>query len=101
LRYNTPVTAKESLSHLVDDLSEEEALIWLARMGARNGDGMSDYEVAQRQSPLRGETDMDKLLALIDEWMADESGLDEKVLPRVEAALKKSGGVRLREPSDW
>jgi len=95
------VTAKEALSHLVNDLSEEEAHVWLARMGAPNGEGVSDYERAQHQSPLRGQTDMDTVLALVDEWLADESGLDEKVLPRVEAALKKSGGVRLREPSDW
>lgn len=101
LRYNTHVTAKEALSHLVDGLSEEEALVWLDRMGARNGESLSDYERARRQLPLRGEPDMDRLLALVDEWMADESGLDETVLPQVEAALKESGGVRFREPSDW
>ena len=59
------------------------------------------YERALEQAPLRGATDMDALLVLIDEWLADESGLDEAVLPQIQAALETSAGVRFREASGW
>ena len=99
--YNFSVTAKEALRNVVDDLSEEEAGVWLARMGAFRGENVSDFDRAVAQPGVRGETDMDQVLALVDEWMADEPGTDEAVLPKLDAALRKSGGVRLREPADW
>jgi hypothetical protein len=101
LGYNSGVTAKEALRHVVDDLSEEEAGVWLARMGAFRGENVSDYDRALGQPRVRGETDMERVLGLVDEWMADESGIDEAVLPQLETALRKSRGVRLREPADW
>ena len=100
-RYNGSVTAKESLRHLIDGLSEEDARVWLERMGPTTQRQLVDYERAVNQPPLQGETDMDALLTLVDEWLADESGLDEAVLPRIQAALATSGGVRVREASGW
>jgi len=36
---------------------------------------------------------MDRLLPLVDEWIAAESGLDETVLSRVEAALARGVSI--------
>jgi hypothetical protein len=86
------VTAKESLRHLVDGLSEEEARVWLERMGRTARREPADYERALGQPALRGETDMAALLGLVDEWLADESGFDEAVLPPIQAALEGTAG---------
>ncbi|HLO85834.1 MAG TPA: hypothetical protein VK203_12620 [Nostocaceae cyanobacterium] len=36
------------------------------------------------------ENSLEKIIALVDEWMADESGYDEENYPEIEAALKES-----------
>jgi hypothetical protein len=39
---------------------------------------------------LYKDNSLDKIIALVDEWMADESGYDEENYPEIEAALKES-----------
>lgn len=95
------MTAKEALRQVVEGLSEEEAGVWLARMGAMRRDNAPGNESALAQPAVRGDTDMDAILELVNEWTAAGPGDDEAVLLELEAALKIGGAVRLREPADW
>jgi hypothetical protein len=49
---------------------------------------LDEYQVVQfSKSEAKGDDSLEKVIELVDEWMADESGYDEKTYPQIETAL--------------
>ncbi|MDJ0619160.1 MAG: hypothetical protein QNJ63_20875 [Calothrix sp. MO_192.B10] len=50
------------------------------------------YTPNLREEPIINEKDnsLDKVIGLVDEWVADESGYDEEAYPDIEAGLKQN-----------
>jgi hypothetical protein len=52
---------------------------------------LDEYQVVQfSQSEAKGDDSLEKLIELVDEWMADESGYDGQTYPQIETALNQN-----------
>ncbi|MEH1812651.1 MAG: hypothetical protein V7K26_29330 [Nostoc sp.] len=52
---------------------------------------LDEYQVVQfSKSEAKGDDSLEKLVGLVDEWMADESGYDEQTYPQIETALNQN-----------
>ena len=52
---------------------------------------LDEYQVVQfSKSEAKGDDSLEKVIELVDEWMADESGYDEQTYPQIETALNQN-----------
>ncbi|MDZ8090710.1 MAG: hypothetical protein RMZ42_02030 [Nostoc sp. DedQUE05] len=52
---------------------------------------LDEYQVVQfSKSEAKGDDSLEKVIKLVDEWMADESGYDEQTYPQIETALNQN-----------
>ncbi|QFS46326.1 hypothetical protein [Nostoc sphaeroides] len=52
---------------------------------------LDKYQVVQfSKSEAKEDDSLEKVIELVDEWMADESGYDEQTYPQIEAALNQN-----------
>ncbi|GAB1544946.1 hypothetical protein NUACC21_76220 [Scytonema sp. NUACC21] len=53
---------------------------------------LSDFKqiLDEEKSPLEKDDSLEKIIELVDEWMSDESGYDETVLPEIKAGLDQN-----------
>ena len=52
---------------------------------------LDEYQVVQfSKSEAKGDDSLEKVVELVDEWMADESGYDEQTYPQIEIALNQN-----------
>ncbi|MEH2421765.1 MAG: hypothetical protein V7K48_12835 [Nostoc sp.] len=52
---------------------------------------LDEYQVVQfSESEVKGDDTLEKVIELVDEWMADESGYDEQTYPQIETGLNQN-----------
>ncbi|MCC5644959.1 hypothetical protein LC607_18845 [Nostoc sp. CHAB 5824] len=52
---------------------------------------LDEYQVVQfSKSQAKGDDSLEKVIELVDEWMADESGYDEQIYPEIEVGLNQN-----------
>ncbi|MEH1780211.1 MAG: hypothetical protein V7K67_04685 [Nostoc sp.] len=52
---------------------------------------LDEYQVVQfSKSEAKGDDSLERVIELVDEWMADESGYDEQTYPQIETALNQN-----------
>ncbi|MFN6478476.1 hypothetical protein [Nostoc sp. DedQUE07] len=52
---------------------------------------LDEYQVVQfSKSEAKGDDSLEKVIKLVDEWMANESGYDEQTYPQIETALNQN-----------
>ncbi|MEH2111538.1 hypothetical protein [Nostoc sp.] len=52
---------------------------------------LDEYQVVQfSKSEVKGDDSLERVIELVDEWMADESGYDEQTYPQIETALNQN-----------